>query len=43
MFFNALIPPNLLTGEGTGLDLSLSYEINAIGHESELKVITKKG
>ncbi|MDQ3845759.1 MAG: ATP-binding protein, partial [Bacteroidota bacterium] len=31
------------TGEGTGLGLSLSYDIITKGHGSELKVNTKEG
>jgi signal transduction histidine kinase len=31
------------TGEGTGLGLSMSYEIITIGHSGELKVETKEG
>ena len=31
------------TGEGTGLGLSLSYEIVTKGHNGELKVDTKEG
>jgi signal transduction histidine kinase len=30
-------------GEGTGLGLSLSYDIITKGHEGEMKVITKEG
>lgn len=31
------------TGEGTGLGLSMSYDIVSKGHMGELKVATKKG
>ena len=31
------------TGEGTGLGLSMSYEIVTKGHNGELKVVTKEG
>jgi signal transduction histidine kinase len=31
------------SGEGTGLDLSLSYDIITKGHNGDLKVITKMG
>jgi Signal transduction histidine kinase len=31
------------TGEGTGLGLSLAYDIVTKGHEGELKVETKEG
>ena len=32
-----------LTGQGTGLGLSLSYDIITKGHGGELKVETKEG
>ena len=31
------------TGEGTGLGLSLSYDIITKGHDGEIKVETKEG
>ena len=31
------------TGEGTGLGLSLAYDIVTKGHDGELKVETKEG
>jgi len=35
--------PTKLTGEGTGLGLSLAYDIIAKGHEGELKVESDNG
>jgi signal transduction histidine kinase len=31
------------TGQGTGLGLSLAYDIITKGHDGELKVVTKEG